>query len=160
MTDNTSQIRVAVLGDARQVHIHRLSAYLAETGYGVLTLSLEPMDGVAGLRRRITVPSLLPDVFRYPLAVPAVRRALNHFDPHIVNAHFVPNYGLIAALMHFSPWVLSTWGSDIMVLPERSAFHMMRTRFVVRRAMLLAFSATERWSPCTTWGPSSQLSSR
>ena len=141
MTDNTSQIRVAVLGDARQVHIHRWSAYLAEAGYGVLTLSLEPMDGVVGLRRRIIVPSLLPDVFRYPMAVSAVRRALNHFDPHIVNAHFVPNYGLIAALTHFSPWVLSTWGSDIMVLPGKSAFHMARTRFVVRRATYITSDA-------------------
>jgi len=73
--------------------------------------------------------------------VPAVRRALDRFDPHVVNAHFVPNYGLIAALARVMPWVLSTWGSDIMLLPEKSLFHMMRTRFVVRRAAFVTSDA-------------------
>jgi glycosyltransferase involved in cell wall biosynthesis len=75
------------------------------------------------------------------MALPAVRREVNRFDPHVVSAHFVPNYGLIAALARFSPWVLSTWGSDIMVLPGKSAFHMARTRFVVRRATFITSDA-------------------
>lgn len=141
MSETTAQIRVAILGDARQVHIHRWSTFLADTGYGVLTLSLEPVDGVTGPRQRIVIPSFLPDLLRYPMAVPTVRAVLNRFDPHIVNAHFLPNYGVIAALSGFTPWVLSTWGSDIMVLPEKSAFHMRRTRFVIRRATYITSDA-------------------
>jgi len=141
MSETKAQIRVVLLGDARQVHIHRWSGYLADAGYGVLTLSLEPMDGVASSRQRIIVPSFLPDLLRYPMAVPAVRGVLNRFRPHIVNAHFLPNYGVIAALTGFSPWVLSAWGSDIMVLPEKSPFHMRRTRFVIRRAAYITSDA-------------------
>lgn len=123
-----------LLGDARQVHIHRWSRFLTDAGYDVLTVSLEPVDGAPGARERIAVTPLLPDVVRYPLAVFAVRKLLKRFDPHIVNAHFAPNYGVVAALSGSSPWVLSAWGSDIMVLPQKSAFHMWRTRFVVKRA--------------------------
>ncbi len=127
-------IRVLLLGDARQVHVHRWSRFLTDSGYEVLTVSLEPVDGAVGARRRIIIPSLIPDFARYPLAVFDVRNTLKRFEPHIVNAHFVPNYGVIAALSGFTPWVLSAWGSDVMLLPEKSRFHMWRTRFVIGRA--------------------------
>jgi glycosyltransferase involved in cell wall biosynthesis len=127
-------IRVLVLGDARQVHVHRWSEFLSHNGYETLTVSLEPLDGVRGDRRRISLPAFLPDFARYPLATSEVRRIVKRFEPDVVNAHFLPNYGMIAALGGFSPWVLSTWGSDVMLLPEKSPFHLWRTRFVIGRA--------------------------
>jgi len=141
MEERSEKIRVALLGDARQVHIHRWSRYLDEAGFDVLTLSLEPVKGVSGFRRRISVPFFIPDFARYPLAVPVVRGVLGRFRPDVVSAHFVPNYGMIAALGGREPWVLSTWGSDVMVLPAKSAFHMWRTRFVIRRAAYITSDA-------------------
>lgn len=126
--------RILVLGDARQVHLARWVSFLLDTGYDVLTVSLEPIDTIAGSTRRVRVPGWLPDFLRYPLATPTIRRVIGAFRPDLVSAHFLPNYGLVAALGGHDPWVLSTWGSDIMVLPERSAFHLWRTRFVLRRA--------------------------
>jgi glycosyltransferase involved in cell wall biosynthesis len=89
----------------------------------------------------------LPDAIRYPLAAMAVRRIARAFRPDVVSAHFVPNYGLIAALVVRRPWVLSTWGSDIMTDPEKSEFHRRRVRFVLRRAAWVTSDAvvmTER----------------
>jgi glycosyltransferase involved in cell wall biosynthesis len=141
MSERPARIRIALLGDARQVHVHRWAGFLVDSGHDVLTLSLEPVDLVAGARRRIDLPRFLPDFLRYPLSVPVVRSILERFRPDVVNAHFLPNYGVIAALVGRSPWVLSTWGSDIMVLPQKSAFHMARTRFVIRRADYLTSDA-------------------
>jgi glycosyltransferase involved in cell wall biosynthesis len=126
--------RILLLGDARQVHLHRWSRYLSDVGFEVLGVSLEPTDAMPGACERIRVPRVLPDFMRYPAATPAIRRLIGRFEPDVVNAHFLPNYGVIAALSGFDPWVLSTWGSDIMLLPQKSAFHMRRTRFVIRRA--------------------------
>lgn len=129
------------MGDARQVHLQRWSRYLIDAGYDVITASLEPMDGIPGNLERIRVPDALPDFLRYPMAVPAVRKIIRRFKPHLVNAHFVPNYGVIAAMSGFQPWVLSTWGSDIMLLPQRSAFHKTRTQFVIKRAACITSDA-------------------
>jgi glycosyltransferase involved in cell wall biosynthesis len=139
--------RILLLGDAAQVHLIRWEAYLRENGYDMLTLSLEPTDGIAGPHRRLHVASLWPDLLRYPMAVPAVRRMARDFQPDLVNAHFLPNYGVIADIAGFRPWVLSTWGSDVMVLPHRTPFHMLRTRRVIRRASAITADArvmTER----------------
>jgi glycosyltransferase involved in cell wall biosynthesis len=93
------------------------------------------------------VSEALPHFLRYPLAALAVRRIVRSFRPDVVNAHFVPNYGVIAALAVQQPWVLSTWGSDVMIDPQRSAFHRWRVGFVVRRAAWVTSDAvvmTER----------------
>lgn len=123
-----------LMGDARQVHLRRWAAFFARGGYDVLTVSLEPGDGFPTPFRRLNVTEALPDALRYPLAAAAVRRIVRSFRPHVVSAHFVPNYGMIAALVVRQPWVMSTWGSDVMTDPEKSAFHRWRVGFVLRRA--------------------------
>ncbi|UCG51592.1 MAG: glycosyltransferase [Candidatus Latescibacterota bacterium] len=133
--------RILLLGDARQVHLKRWSRFLIDRDYDVMTLSLEPTNDIPGNHRQLRIPKLLPDFVRYPMALPAVRRIIHRFRPDLVNAHFTPNYGVIAAMSGFRPWVLSTWGSDIMVLPQRSSFHMKRTRFVVSRATFITSDA-------------------
>ena len=135
MAEATRKRRLFLLGDARQVHLRRWAWYFDAAGYDVLTLTLEEPDGqYPGAIRALSVPSFLPDAVRYPLAAPHARRMVARFAPHVVNAHFVPNYGVIASLIGRSPWVLSTWGSDIMTDPDKSPFHMWRTRHVLARA--------------------------
>lgn len=135
------------MGDARQVHLRRWATYFLDAGYDVLTVSLEPGDGFPGPFCRIRVWDRLPDAARYPLAALRVMRIIDEFAPDVVSAHFVPNYGMIAALVCPKPWVMSTWGSDVMTDPDKSPFHRWRTRFVLRRAAFVTSDArvlTER----------------
>lgn len=140
--------RLLLLGDARQVHLRRWAAYFDSAGYDVLTFTLEePAGTYPGTMRRFRVPAWLPHALRYPLAVPEARRVAARFRPDIVNAHFIPNYGLIASLLGRRPWVLSTWGSDVMTDPDKSSFHMWRTRRVLSGAAYVTSDAgvmTER----------------
>jgi glycosyltransferase involved in cell wall biosynthesis len=123
-----------LLGDARQVHLRRWGAYFAGHAYDVLAVSLEPTSDFPTRFIHLSVPGWLPDAVRYPLGCIALHRIVREFRPTVVSAHFVPNYGMMAALACREPWVLSAWGSDIMSVPERSAFHSWRTRFVLDRA--------------------------
>jgi glycosyltransferase involved in cell wall biosynthesis len=123
-----------LLGDARQVHLRRWGEYFAARGYDVLAVSLEPAVAFPTRCLHISVPEFLPDALRYPIACASLQRILRDFRPDVVSAHFVPNYGMMAALAYHGPWVLSAWGSDIMSVPEKSAFHRWRTQFVLDRA--------------------------
>jgi glycosyltransferase involved in cell wall biosynthesis len=133
-TQEGEKPRLLLMGDARQVHLKRWAVYFTEAGYDVLSLSLEHTDRYPGEIRFIRMPPFLPRALQYTMSVPSVRNLVHRFAPHIVNAHFVPNYGWIASLVARRPWVLSTWGSDIMTDPEKSPFHRMRTVFVLKRA--------------------------
>jgi len=141
MRQSNFKTRILLLGDASQVHLRRWESYLIQKGYDVFTASLEPIYRFKGASKRLHVPRLLPDFVRYPMAVPAVGRIIRRFRPDVVNAHFVANYGVIAGMTGFKPWILSTWGSDIMLLPERSPFHMYRTQRVIAAATYITSDA-------------------
>jgi glycosyltransferase involved in cell wall biosynthesis len=126
--------RVLLLGDARQIHLIRWERHLAERGYSMHTVSLEQPREIGGSKEQIQLPAFLPPFVRYPAAVPFLRSIIRRFQPDIVNAHFLPNYGVMATMAGFHPWVLSTWGSDIMLVPEKSPFHMQRTLRVIKSA--------------------------
>jgi glycosyltransferase involved in cell wall biosynthesis len=74
----------------------------------------------------------LPGFLRYPLAGPALNRELQSFDPDLVDAHFVPNYGLLGAMSGRHPLVVNCWGSDLLVAGD--PFRRARARWVLGRA--------------------------
>jgi len=138
---SADRTRLLLLGDARQVHLARWAAYFIDRGWDVLTVSLEESTGFPGRLEHIRMTNRLPHALRYPAAARRVRRIMHRFKPHIVNAHFVPNYGLMATILGFEPWVLSTWGSDIMTDPDKSPFHRWRTRRVLHRVQWVTSDA-------------------
>ncbi len=138
---SAAPVKLLLMGDARQVHLRKWASYFLEIGARVLTLSLEGSSGFPGEFKKIDAPSVIPGFARYPLAVSSARKAAARFEPDIINAHFLPNYGFMAALMDKKPWVLSTWGSDIMLLPQKSPFHRWRTKFVLERTTFVTSDA-------------------
>jgi len=75
-----------------------------------------------------------PRALRYPLAAPALRRELAGFAPDLVDAHYVPNYGILGALAGRRPLVIHSWGSDLLVSAQRSRWHAARARWALGRA--------------------------
>jgi glycosyltransferase involved in cell wall biosynthesis len=65
------------------------------------------------------------------LRVSALRRLLREFAPDVVHAHYALDYGTWAALAGVRPLVVTCWGSDLFVAPQRSWV----SRWKVRRAL-------------------------
>ena len=129
-------MKLATLANASVVHTRRWVEHFRARGHDVRVYSLEP--GWNG--DIVRLPALpLPGALRYPLAVPGLRRELERFAPDLVDAHFVPNYGLMGALSGFRPLSVAAWGSDLLVSPGplRSA----RSRFVLGHAALVLCDA-------------------
>jgi glycosyltransferase involved in cell wall biosynthesis len=121
-------------------------------------MSLEPANDFPGEFEHVHVTGALPHAFRYPAALPTIRKRADEFQPDLINAHFVPNYGVIASLLDRAPWVLSTWGSDIMTDPDKTPFHRWRTRAVLRRAAAITSDAEVMTKRITEFGvPSSKI---
>jgi glycosyltransferase involved in cell wall biosynthesis len=133
--------RLLLLGDARQVHLKRWADHFVGAGFEVLTFTLERPDQFPGTLKYIRMPGFLPRILRYVFSVPAVKALVENFKPHVVNAHYASNYGVIAALVGRRPWVLSTWGSDVMTDPLKGVIHRMRLKSVLRRAAWITSDA-------------------
>jgi glycosyltransferase involved in cell wall biosynthesis len=126
-------VRIALLANASVIHTRRWGDYFHARGHEVELISLEAADGFDYPCE--IVRSGIPWRFlRYPLATGKVRRLLDRFRPQVVNAHFVPNYGLMGVAAGHRPLVVSVWGSDVLVSGRRSPLHAARARYVLTRA--------------------------
>ena len=133
-------MRIATLANASVVHTHRWVEHFRARGHEVRLWSLERGPDPPGAEPLPAAP--LPGWLRYPLAVPALRAALDRFRPDVVDAHYVPNYGLMGVLAGVRPLVVTAWGSDLLVAARRDVLQRARARFVLTRAdRVLADSA-------------------
>ncbi len=126
-------MRLLLLSDASSLHTKRWAEWFADRGHEVLLASLEEPRG-------ITVPfQKLPGRtgWRHYLAAAApLKKIIREFKPDLVNAHYVPSYGLLGRLAGFRPLAVSAWGSDLLVSAKRSLLHRMRARLALARADL------------------------
>lgn len=132
-------MRIATLSNASVEHTRRWARWFRARGHDLRVWSLEAP--LAGLEAERLPCAPLPGFVRYPLALPALERALERFDPDLVDAHYVPNYGLLGALAGRRPLSVTAWGSDLLVLGRRGPLQRARAGFVLRRADLVLADA-------------------
>lgn len=130
------RLRVLVLADAGSVHTERYIAELRRQGCSVLLASLEEgRTTYHRLKRRGPFGLLW-----YILAATEVREVIKRFRPHVINPHFVSGYGFMTALAQgrgFAPVVTHAWGSDILLVPQKSIFHRRKTAYALSEATVV-----------------------
>ena len=133
-------MRILFLADAKSYHTQRWVNYFVDRGYRCFLITLD--KGLDTKAEEIFIPTKsLPHFLKYPRALPRIKRIVEKIKPDLVNAHFVPNYGLIGALLRTRPLVISTWGSDVLISPRKSWLHKKRAKYVLRKADLVTADA-------------------
>ena len=121
-------MRIALLGNAAALHTRRWARRLAAAGATVRVFSLEDPAGdptfatEPGVEAPLDIVRLpapaWPAALRYPAARAATAQAVDAFAPDVVEAHFVPNYGLLGTLVGCGPLVVAPWGADLLRFPS------------------------------------------
>jgi glycosyltransferase involved in cell wall biosynthesis len=132
-------VKIATLANAAVGHTRRWVEHFRGRGHTVRVWSLERGPAELAAERLPCAP--LPGALRYPFAAPALARALAGFDPDLIDAHFVPNYGLLGALSGRHPLAVIPWGSDLLLAGRSDPLRRARARFVLARADLVLADA-------------------
>jgi len=133
-------MRILFLSDAKSYHTQRWVNYFVDCGHHCFLITLD--GGFETKAEEFLVPAkTLPNFLKYPLSFRRIKKIVRKIGPDLINAHFVPNYGLIGALLKFRPLVISTWGSDILVSPKKSWLHKKRAEYILRKADLVTTDA-------------------
>jgi glycosyltransferase involved in cell wall biosynthesis len=134
------RMKILFLSNAQSHHTKRWVDYFVDRGHKCFLISLE--KGAPTRAEEFFVHSKIPPSFlKYPLSVRKVKRIAEKIKPDLINAHFVPNYGVIGALMGQRPLAVSTWGSDILISPKKSFLHKLRVKYVLNKADLITTDA-------------------
>lgn len=127
-------MKVLVMADISSPHTLRWINALKERGLETWVLSLEQPDGP--VENLVQIKTAFGSTkFRYILNLRPVKKAIDDIDPDLLNPHFAQNYGLLAALSAAGrPVFLSTWGSDLLVIPRKDMVRKAITRWILNKS--------------------------
>ncbi|MGZ3931484.1 MAG: glycosyltransferase, partial [Bacteroidia bacterium] len=66
-----------------------------------------------------------------------LKKAIAVFKPDILHAHYATSYGLIGALADFHPYIISSWGTDVMKFPQKNFLNRSILRYNLKKADVL-----------------------
>jgi glycosyltransferase involved in cell wall biosynthesis len=126
-------VKICYLANAASIHTVRWVKYFASRGHEVHLISPEASgeNAVESVNLHLLRMSRHPILHCDPIRV---RRLVKKIEPDILHAHYVSGYGLLGALSGFRPFILSAWGSDVLVAARESQLEKWAARFAVRRA--------------------------
>lgn len=137
-------MRLYVLSDTAATHTRRWARWFAKRGHEVHVVSLNPR-GLPGYEPAM-VHSIWEPRFgntpperalKTPIVLARLRRLFRRFPPDIVHAHSAGGYAWVAMLSGFRPYVVTPWGTDLLVDAQRSRLNLWLTGQALRRAALV-----------------------
>lgn len=135
-------MRLCFLAGANSIHSYRWVKYFADRGHEVSWISLSPLS--AG--------SKIPDLEFYELrqysnklftmlrGVYELRSLLKQAKPDVLHAHYAGIYGFIGALSGFHPFIVTAWGSDVLIA-ARAELKRLLVRHTLKGADLITCDA-------------------
>jgi L-malate glycosyltransferase len=122
-------MKILLLADTYSEHTEKWALGLAESGVKVglfsfnrasyewhhhenITVFFEP-------EKKINAESSLTKL-AYLKYVTILKKIIRHFKPDVLHAHYATSYGLVGALSGFHPFIISSWGTDVMKFPDKN----------------------------------------
>jgi glycosyltransferase involved in cell wall biosynthesis len=130
------------MANASKIHTQRWAKYFAERGHEVHIISFEQPDvELSGINIHIVKTNKKYLYISFPYKSFQFRRIINDIKPDIVHAHYVTKYGVIGALTGLHPFVVSAWGSDVLINPKESIILKKAVKFALKKADLITCDA-------------------
>lgn len=117
-------MKICYLADIKSQHTEKWCKYFLGKGYEIHVISLR-----SGEIEGVTVHSLEIDnsvaqqegsigKIGYLKKIIKIRSLVKEIKPDILHAHYGSSYGLLGALCNYHPYVISLWGSDVLLFPK------------------------------------------
>jgi glycosyltransferase involved in cell wall biosynthesis len=145
-------MRLCFVGNPGSIHTQRWVGHFAQAGHETHLVNLGPQparkfDWPGPQHHNLPAPPMAPipglrGVIMLMARRHALRALLNQIQPDILHAHSVADPGWFAALSNFHPFVLTAWGSDVLLgLRQAPRLNRWLTRYALRHADLLTADA-------------------
>lgn len=113
-------MKICYIGDAESIHTKRwISWFAKKKRYDIhlITDRPSPIDGIT----MHTVPEsrTFGSVFKEMIEV---KKKVKKIQPDILHSHYASSYGIFGYYSKYHPFVISVWGSDVLVDPKKSFF--------------------------------------
>jgi len=129
-------MKICYLANAASIHTKRWARHFAGRRHQITVISYQP-GKIEGIQVYTLPSTFFGTPVDYFLNLKRVRYLVQKISPDILHAHYVTSYGLFGALAGKRPLIISAWGSDVLVAPEKSWLLRQIVRFSLSRANLV-----------------------
>ena len=133
-------MKICYLADINSAHTKKWCNYFLATGNEVHVISLHNGE-LEGIKvHSLEIDTSLAKVEKshrklgYLNKIKKVREIINDIQPDILHAHYASSYGLLGALSNYHPYVVSLWGSDILLFPKEGLIQREIIKYNLRKA--------------------------
>ena len=132
-------MKICFLGDGNSIHIRRWLDFFHHRGHEVhlITFSEVNLNHIIVHKTGNFNIDINGNNWKYIYSTMEIKKLIKKINPQIINAHFVTSYGFIAALAGAKPLVVSAWGTDILVTPNRNKVYKAITKYALNKAKLV-----------------------
>jgi glycosyltransferase involved in cell wall biosynthesis len=125
-------MRICYLANSASSHTKKWVDYFVSLGNEVHVVSHSNVD-IPGA----TVHYINYSLKNFPIMASKVHKKIREINPDILHAHQANTCGLYAATAREYAYILSTWGSDVLVGPERSLILKEIAKLTLKRASFI-----------------------
>lgn len=139
-------MKILLLSDTHSEHTEKWALGLANNGIKVGLFSFNKANYEWYIHENITVffePEKKINAenklnkLAYIKYVSILKKIIQNFKPDILHAHYATSYGLVGALSDFHPFVISSWGTDVMKFPNKNFVAKSILKYNFKKADLL-----------------------
>src|SRR4030042_558503 len=137
----SNKVKIFYLGNAASVHVQRWTKYFTDNGHEVhvISRSLPGANGITNVPLHL-LPEVRPHIkvithaLNLVWGAGQVKALIKKSSPDIIHGHSVSYHSLIGALTGFHPYLLTVWGSDVLVTPKASRLGKAQVKFALAKA--------------------------
>ncbi|MBL7074892.1 glycosyltransferase [candidate division KSB1 bacterium] len=136
-------MKICYLADATSVHTINWLQFFSQKGHDIylITDTENPIDHVTTINvgECLVKPNIpfLSATIQIAEKVRRIKKHLSKIKPDILHAHYATNYGVLAALSHFHPYILTLHGSDLLVDYNKDWISQIFVKIAVTRADII-----------------------
>jgi glycosyltransferase involved in cell wall biosynthesis len=129
-------MKICYFADGQSTHTQKWCTHFAEMGHEVHLITFRDcrIDRVHVHFLNIGTIAVSGGNWRTLFAFRIVQRILKKIKPDVFHAQYATSYGITAALVNFHPFIISGWGSDVLISPKSSKILRFLLKWAFKRA--------------------------
>lgn len=127
-------MKICYIGDAESIHTKRWVEWFADKGYDVHLITDRP-GHIHNVEVHRVKEGRKP--FSFIKEAMAVKKQVKKINPDILHAHYASSYGTFGAYSGFHPFIVSVWGSDVLIDPNESKFIKKCVQYTLKKADII-----------------------
>ncbi len=129
-------MKICYVGGANSIHLQRWVKWIANKGHDVHLITDHPTE-INAVKIYLLRQKQRENILNFFLKIRETKKLVKKINPDLLHAHYVFGFGTFGACTNFHPFVLSAWGSDILIDPKKSKVIKFLVKFSLDKADLI-----------------------